>query len=39
MILSVYNESTVEVAFFVEEGNAPAMQNEAVTFHEAMRAP
>ena len=39
MILSVYNESTVGVAFFVEEGNVPAMQNEAVTFHEAMRAP
>lgn len=24
---------------FMEEGNCPAMKNEAVTFHEAMRAP
>lgn len=29
----------VDNAVYMDEGDAPAMQNEAVTFHEAMRAP
>ena len=40
MKLPIYNELTVDVtACWMEEGDAPAMQNEAMTFHEAMRAP
>ena len=39
MKIPVYNEMFVEPLFYREEGDAPAMQNEAVTFHEAMRAP
>lgn len=39
MEFPVYNETTVDVTFWMEEGDAPAIQNEAMTFHEAMRAP
>lgn len=39
MEFPVYNETTVDVTVWMEEGDAPAMQNEAMTFHEAMRAP
>lgn len=35
----VYNGLNVEPAPCMEEGDAPVMKNEAVTFHEAMRAP
>ncbi len=35
----VYNELKTDVTVWLAEGDAPAMQNETVTFHEAMRAP
>lgn len=39
MKFPVYNETTVDVTAWMEEGDAPAMLNEAVTFHEVLRAP
>lgn len=39
MKLYTYNEQTEEVAAYMEEGDAPAMSNEAVTYHEVLRAP
>lgn len=39
MKFPAYNETTVDVTAWMEDGDAPAMQNEAMTFHEAMRAP
>lgn len=36
----VYNEPNNPASLtYMEDGDVPAMQNEAVTFHEAMRAP
>ena len=39
MKFPIYNELTVDVTVWMEEGDAPAMQNEAVTYHEVLRAP
>lgn len=39
MTFPVYNETTVDVTAYMDEGDAPAMLNEAVTFHEVLRAP
>jgi len=33
------NNEQVERASWMPEGDMPAMQNEAVTFHEVLRAP
>ena len=38
MFISVNNEH-MERAAWKPEGDMPAMQNEAVTFHEVLRAP
>lgn len=38
MLIAVNNEQ-VEHAAWMPEGDMPAMQNEPVTFHEALRAP
>ena len=29
----------MDVIVWMDEGNVPTMQNEVVTFHEALRAP
>lgn len=29
----------MDVTAYMEEGDAPAMSNEAVTYHEVLRAP
>ena len=38
MIIVVNNEQ-MERSVWMPEGDVPAMQNEAVTFHEVLRAP
>ena len=38
MLFAVNNEQ-VERAAWMPEGDMPAMKNEAVTFHEVLRAP
>jgi len=38
MLIAVSNEQ-VERATWMPEGDMPAMVNEAVTFHEVLRAP
>ncbi len=39
MLLTINNEPTNPIAFFGDAGNVPLISNEAVTFHEALRAP
>lgn len=39
MLLTINNELFNNVAFFGDAGNVPLISNEAVTFHEALRAP
>lgn len=39
MLLTINNEPFNNVAFFGDAGNVPLISNEAVTFHEALRAP
>lgn len=39
MKLYSYKELTEDVTVYMEEGDAPAMSNEAATFHEVLRAP
>ena len=39
MKFPVYNEIVLDVVAYMDEGDAPAMINEAVTFHEVLRAP
>lgn len=39
MLLTINNELLNTHAFFGDEGNVPLISNEAVTFHEALRAP
>lgn len=38
-MIIVVNNDKVEHAAWMPEGDMPAMQNEAVTFHEVLRAP
>lgn len=38
MLIAVNNEQ-MERATWMPEGDVPAMQNEAMTFHEVLRAP
>lgn len=39
MLLTINNEPFNNVAIFGDAGNVPMLQNESVTFHEALRAP
>ena len=39
MIVLVDNEQNERSAVWMPDGDMPAMQNEAVTFHEVLRAP
>ena len=34
-----YNEQTMDVTAWMDGGDAPQMTNEAVTYHEVLRAP
>ena len=39
MLLTINNELSNPIAFFGDAGDVPMLQNESVTFHEALRAP
>lgn len=39
MLLTINNELLNTHAFFGDAGDVPMLQNESVTFHEALRAP
>ena len=39
MLLTINNEPPNPIAFFGDAGDVPMLQNESVTFHEALRAP
>ena len=39
MLLTINNELPNPTAFFGDAGDVPLISNEAVTFHEALRAP
>ena len=39
MLLTINNELSSPIAFFGDAGDVPMLQNESVTFHEALRAP
>lgn len=39
MFLTINNELPNPTAFFGDAGDVPMLQNESVTFHEALRAP
>lgn len=39
MLLTINNELSNPISFFGDRGDVPLISNEAVTFHEALRAP
>ena len=39
MLLTINNELSNPTALFGDAGDVPMLQNESVTFHEALRAP
>lgn len=39
MLLVINNEPSKRIAGYCDAGNVPPIINEAVTFHEALRAP
>ena len=39
MLLTINNELPNPTALFGDAGDVPMLQNESVTFHEALRAP
>ncbi len=39
MLLTINNELSNAISFFGDAGDVPMLQNESVTFHEALRAP
>lgn len=39
MLLTINNEPSKPIAFLGDPGDVPMLQNESVTFHEALRAP
>lgn len=39
MLLVINNEPSKHIAGYCDAGNVPPIINEAVTFHEALRAP
>ena len=39
MLLTINNEHTERIVGYCDMGDVPPISNEAVTFHEALRAP